>query len=175
MEEIEKFETTLYQFYLDEIVPQLIEKFQYENSHQVPRITKIVINHTCAEKSNGKALTIAIDELAKITGQKGVTTRAKDSIAGFGITKGDTLGIKVILRRKRMYAFLHRLIHLGLPRIRDFRGLNNLSFDGLGNYTFGINEQLMFPEMTQNQVKAPKVYKFQLLQLQKQIKKPIFY
>jgi large subunit ribosomal protein L5 len=141
------FDVDLYDLYLEEARPKLKEIFNYKNDHEIPKITKIIVNQTYPEKSNLKGLNNALNELSVITAQKGVLTRAKKSIAGFGITKGDPLGLKVTLRRKRMYGFLHRLIHLSFPRIRDFRGLNPLSFDGFGNYTFGVEEQLMFPEM----------------------------
>jgi large subunit ribosomal protein L5 len=145
-----------YLFYLKEVVPNLKHIFNYKNQEEIPRITKIVINQTYGDKSNTKGLNTALNELAIITGQKGIITKAKKSIAGFNITEGDPLGIKVTLRRRRMYAFLHRLIHLSLPRIRDFRGLKSISFDGLGNYSFGIEEQLMFPEMNPESIQSSK-------------------
>jgi len=135
----------LYNYYLGHVVPNLRPK--YKNIHQVPKITKIVINQSAGSNSNSKDLNILLDELAKITGQYGKLTQAKKSIAGFGITKSDFLGIKLTLRRQRMYYFLNRLINLSLPRIRDFQGLKVTSFDGYGNYSFGIEEQLMFPEI----------------------------
>jgi len=145
---------TLQEFYLEETVPQLKQIFPYKNIHEIPKIKKIVINQTSRDRSNSKNLILALNELSRVTGQKGTITRAKKSIAGFHITKSDPLGIKVTLRRKYMYAFLHRCIHLSLPRIRDFRGLNALSFDGCGNYTFGITEQLMFPEMNPESIQS---------------------
>ena len=135
----------LYKYYLGQVVPNL--KTKYKNIHEVPKVTKIIINQSAGKNSNSKDLNTLVEELAKITGQYGKLTKAKKSIAGFGITKSDFLGIKVTLRRQRMYYFLNRLIHLSLPRIRDFQGLKITSFDGHGNYSFGIEEQLMFPEI----------------------------
>lgn len=135
----------LYNYYLEQVVPNL--RSNYKNIHEVPKVTKIIINQSAGSNSNSKDLDTLVEELAKITGQYGKLTRAKKSIAGFGITCSDFLGIKVTLRRQRMYYFLNRLIHLSLPRIRDFQGLKITSFDGHGNYSFGIEEQLMFPEV----------------------------
>jgi large subunit ribosomal protein L5 len=136
---------TLYQ---DTIVPKLKEQFGYTNIHQVPRVTKITVNRGLGEASqNAKALESSLSELAIITGQKPVVTRAKKAIAGFKIREGMPVGVMVTLRSKRMYSFLDRLISLALPRIRDFRGISPRSFDGRGNYTLGIREQLIFPEI----------------------------
>ncbi|MEQ9481016.1 50S ribosomal protein L5 [Coleofasciculus sp. F4-SAH-05] len=136
---------TLYQ---DTIVPKLKEQFGYTNIHQVPGVTKITVNRGLGEASqNAKALESSLSELAIITGQKPVVTRAKKAIAGFKIREGMPVGVMVTLRSKRMYSFLDRLISLALPRIRDFRGISPRSFDGRGNYTLGIREQLIFPEI----------------------------
>jgi large subunit ribosomal protein L5 len=136
---------TLYQ---ETIVPKLKEQFGYTNIHQVPRVTKITVNRGLGEASqNAKALESSLSELAIITGQKPVVTRAKKAIAGFKIREGMPVGVMVTLRSKRMYSFLDRLISLALPRIRDFRGISPRSFDGRGNYTLGIREQLIFPEI----------------------------
>ncbi|MEQ8961126.1 MAG: 50S ribosomal protein L5 [Coleofasciculus sp. C2-GNP5-27] len=136
---------TLYQ---DTIVPKLKEQFGYTNIHQVPRVTKITVNRGLGEASqNAKALESSLSELAIITGQKPVVTRAKKAIAGFKIRQGMPVGVMVTLRSQRMYSFLDRLISLALPRIRDFRGISPRSFDGRGNYTLGIREQLIFPEI----------------------------
>ncbi|MEQ8998006.1 MAG: 50S ribosomal protein L5 [Coleofasciculus sp. B1-GNL1-01] len=136
---------TLYQ---DTIVPKLKEQFGYTNIHQVPRVTKITVNRGLGEASqNAKALESSLSELAIITGQKPVVTRAKKAIAGFKIREGMPVGVMVTLRSERMYSFLDRLISLALPRIRDFRGISPRSFDGRGNYTLGIREQLIFPEI----------------------------
>jgi large subunit ribosomal protein L5 len=138
----------LKKIYQDTIVPKLKEEFGYTNIHQVPKVTKITINRGLGEASqNAKALESSQAELATITGQKPVVTRAKQAIAGFKIRKGMPVGVMVTLRAERMYAFLDRLINLALPRIRDFRGISPNSFDGRGNYSLGIREQLIFPEI----------------------------
>jgi large subunit ribosomal protein L5 len=134
--------------YSKDIVPKLKEQFNYTNIHQVPKVDKIIINRGLGEASqNAKALESSIRELATITGQKPVVTRAKKAIAGFKIRQGMPVGVMVTLRGDRMYAFLERLIHLALPRIRDFRGISPKSFDGRGNYSLGVKEQLIFPEI----------------------------
>jgi large subunit ribosomal protein L5 len=135
------------------IVPKLQKELGYTNIHQVPRLEKIVINRGLGEASqNAKALESSIAEISAITGQRPVITRAKKAIASFKIRKGMPVGLMVTLRRERMYAFLDRLINLALPRIRDFRGVNPKSFDGRGNYTLGIREQLIFPEVNYDAV-----------------------
>ncbi|WP_421658542.1 50S ribosomal protein L5 [Leptothermofonsia sp. ETS-13] len=134
--------------YQEKIVPKLMEQFNYTNIHQVPKITKITVNRGLGEAAqNAKALEASLAEIAIITGQKPVVTRAKKAIAGFKIRQGMPVGIMVTLRSGRMYSFLDRLINLALPRIRDFRGVSPKSFDGRGNYTLGIREQLIFPEV----------------------------
>ena len=134
--------------YLEDIVPKLTEQFSYSNVHQVPKVVKIIVNRGLGEASqNAKALESSLNELAVITGQKPVVTRAKKAIAGFKIRKGMPVGVMVTLRSERMYAFLERLISLALPRIRDFRGISPKSFDGRGNYSLGVREQLIFPEI----------------------------
>ncbi len=139
---------TLKQRYTTEIVPKLKEQFSYTNIHQVPKVIKITVNRGLGEASqNAKALESSIAELATITGQKPVVTRAKKAIAGFKIRQGMPVGVMVTLRGARMYAFLERLINLALPRIRDFRGVSGNSFDGRGNYSLGVREQLIFPEI----------------------------
>lgn len=136
---------TLYQ---ETIVPKLKEQFGYTNIHQVPKVVKITVNRGLGEASqNAKALESSLNEIAMITGQKPVVTRAKKAIAGFKIRQGMPVGVMVTLRSRRMYSFLDRLINLALPRIRDFRGVSPKSFDGRGNYTLGIREQLIFPEI----------------------------
>lgn len=138
----------LKELYKEKVVPKLIEQFQYENVHQVPKIVKVTINRGLGEAAqNAKALESSINEISRITGQKPVVTRAKKAIAGFKIRKGMPVGIMVTLRSERMYAFMNRLVNLALPRIRDFRGISPKSFDGRGNYTLGIREQLIFPEV----------------------------
>lgn len=134
--------------YKDTVVPKLMEQFRYENIHQVPKVIKVTVNRGLGEASqNAKALESSLSELALITGQRPVVTRAKKAIAGFKIRQGMPVGIMVTLRADRMYAFLNRLINLTLPRIRDFRGISPKSFDGRGNYTLGLREQLIFPEI----------------------------
>lgn len=134
--------------YQDKIVPKMMEQFQYKNIHQVPKVMKVTVNRGLGEAAtNAKALESSVNEIAIITGQKPVVTRAKKAIAGFKIRKGMPVGIMVTLRGDRMYAFLERLINLSLPRIRDFRGISPKSFDGRGNYTLGVREQLIFPEI----------------------------
>jgi large subunit ribosomal protein L5 len=134
--------------YQETIVPKLKEQFGYTNIHQVPKVTKIVVNRGLGEASqNAKALESSLKELSIITGQKPVVTRAKKAIAGFKVRKGMPVGVMVTLRGERMYAFLDRVISLALPRIRDFRGVSSKSFDGRGNYSLGVREQLIFPEI----------------------------
>jgi large subunit ribosomal protein L5 len=139
--------------YNETIVPKLMEQFGYTNVHQVPKLSKITINRGLGEASqNAKALEASIKELAVITGQRPVVTRARKAIAGFKIREGMPVGIMVTLRGDRMYAFADRLINLALPRIRDFRGISPKSFDGRGNYTLGLRDQLIFPEVDYDSV-----------------------
>jgi large subunit ribosomal protein L5 len=139
--------------YINTIVPKLRQDLGYSNVHQVPKIEKIVINRGLGEAAqNAKAMEASIAEIAKITGQKPIITRAKAAIASFKIRKGMPVGLMVTLRRDRMYAFLDRLINVALPRIRDFRGISPKSFDGRGNYTLGVREQLIFPEINYDTV-----------------------
>ncbi|MEM6518289.1 MAG: 50S ribosomal protein L5 [Cyanobacteria bacterium P01_D01_bin.71] len=135
-------------FYQEKVVPKLMEQFEYSNVHQVPKLVKVTVNRGLGEASqNARALESSVAELATITGQRPVVTRAKKAIAGFKIRQGMPVGAMVTLRSERMYAFLNRLINLTLPRIRDFRGVSGKSFDGRGNYTLGLREQLIFPEI----------------------------
>lgn len=141
--------------YLNEVVPALMEKFQYKNVMEVPRLEKIVINMGLGEaKDNPKALESAVKELSLITGQKPVVTKAKKSIANFKVRKGMNIGAKVTLRGDRMYHFFDKLVNVSLPRVRDFRGVNPSSFDGRGNYSLGIKEQLIFPEIDYDMVEG---------------------
>ena len=143
----------LKELYDTKIRPELMQQFGYKNIMQVPRLTKIVVNMGVGEGAhNAKALENAMHDLALITGQKPMITRARKSIAGFKIRKGMPIGCKVTLRRERMYEFLDRLINLALPRIRDFRGLSPRAFDGHGNYTLGVREQIIFPEIDYDKV-----------------------
>ena len=136
-----------------EITPKLMEQFGYTNELQVPKVIKITVNRGLGEAAtNAKALESSLTEIAKITGQKPVVTRAKKAIAGFKIRAGMPVGVMVTLRGDRMYAFLDRFINLTLPRIRDFRGISPKSFDGRGNYSIGIREQLIFPEIEYDQI-----------------------
>jgi large subunit ribosomal protein L5 len=139
--------------YLEKVVPKLMEQFQYQNVHQVPKVIKVTMNRGLGEAAqNAKAMEASLSEIAIITGQKPVVTRAKKAIAGFKIRQGMPVGIMVTLRADRMYSFLNRLINLSLPRIRDFRGVSPKSFDGRGNYTLGLREQLIFPEVEYDSV-----------------------
>ncbi|BAW96009.1 50S ribosomal protein L5 [[Synechococcus] sp. NIES-970] len=136
---------TLYQ---DAIVPKLTEQFGYTNVHEVPKLVKVSVNRGLGEAAtNAKAMESSLKELAIITGQRPVITRAKKAIAGFKIREGMPVGVMATLRSEKMYSFLDRLISLALPRIRDFRGISPKSFDGRGNYSLGIREQLIFPEI----------------------------
>ena len=139
----------LRQIYIDKIVPVLKKKLQYKSLMQVPKIKKISINQGLGASVNDKKLIqYGIDELSLITGQKAVKTKAKKAIAGFKIREGMSIGVTVTLRNKIMYEFLDRLISVALPRVRDFRGLNDKGFDGNGNYTLGVKEQIIFPEIS---------------------------
>ena len=138
----------LRQKYENEVKNQMVEKFGYKSVMQIPTIDKIVINMGVGDAvSNSKVLDEAVAELALITGQKPVITRAKKSIAGFRLREGMPIGCKVTLRGERMYDFLDKLVSVSLPRVRDFRGVSKKSFDGRGNYTLGVKEQLIFPEI----------------------------
>ncbi|MBS4216553.1 MULTISPECIES: 50S ribosomal protein L5 [Neobacillus] len=139
--------------YVKEITPALMSKFNYKSIMQVPKIEKIVINMGVGDAvQNAKALDNAVEELAMITGQKPLVTRAKKSIAGFRLREGMPIGAKVTLRGERMYQFLDKLVSVSLPRVRDFRGVSKKAFDGRGNYTLGIKEQLIFPEIDYDKV-----------------------
>lgn len=139
--------------YIKEIVPSIMKEFSYKSVMQVPRLEKVVVHVTLGEATqNIKLLDAAERELAAITGQKPLVTKSKKAIAGFKLRKGVPLGCKVTLRGERMYEFLDRLISIALPRIRDFKGLSGKSFDGKGNYTFGLKEQYIFPEIDYDKV-----------------------
>ena len=143
----------LHQHYKERVIPALQEKHGYKNVHQVPRVEKVVVNTCVASSSYGKqALEDAKAEIALITGQKPAETRSKKSIANFKLRQDQPIGAKVTLRGERMYEFLERLIKTALPRIRDFRGVSTRSFDGRGNYTLGVKEQLIFPEIDYDKV-----------------------
>lgn len=139
--------------FVKEISPALMSKFNYKSVMQVPKLDKIVINMGVGDAvQNAKALDVAVDELSQITGQKPVVTRAKKSIAGFRLREGMPIGAKVTLRGERMYEFIDKLVSVSLPRVRDFRGVSKKSFDGRGNYTLGVKEQLIFPEIDYDKV-----------------------
>ncbi|MGI6468552.1 MAG: 50S ribosomal protein L5 [Syntrophomonadaceae bacterium] len=143
----------LYDLYKQEIVPQLMKKFQYKNIMQVPKVDRVILNIGAGEAvQNPKALDGAVNDLTMISGQKPVITRAKKSIAGFKLREGMAIGCKVTLRGERMYDFLDKLINLALPRVRDFRGVSPQAFDGRGNYSLGIKEQTIFPEIDYDKI-----------------------
>lgn len=140
--------------YLTHARPKLTEEFGFENVHEVPRLLKVVVNVGVGEAAKDqKLLDSVVEELGIITGQKPVVNRARQSISNFGLREGMPVGVSVTLRRERMWFFLDRLISTAMPRIRDFRGLNTRSFDGRGNYTLGVKEQIIFPEITFDEVR----------------------
>ncbi len=139
--------------YANEVVPALMQKFNYKNQMEVPKLEKIVVNMGVgAAIQEAKALDSAVKDLAAITGQKPVITKAKKSIANFKLRQGMSIGCKVTLRGQRMYEFLDRLVSVSLPRVRDFRGISSKAFDGRGNFTLGIKDQLIFPEIEYDKV-----------------------
>lgn len=139
--------------YVNDVVPALQEKFGYKNIMEVPKLDKIVINMGLGDcKDNAKGLEAAVADLATISGQAPVVTKAKKSVANFKVREGQNVGAKVTLRRQKMYEFMDKLFNVALPRVRDFQGLSNKSFDGRGNYAFGVKEQLIFPEIDYDKV-----------------------
>ena len=139
--------------YINEVVPSLMSKYNYSSKMEVPKLEKIVINMGVGDATgNSKLIDAAVADLAKISGQKPVVTRAKKSIAGFKVREGQAIGCKVTLRGENMYNFLDKLISISLPRVRDFRGVSSKAFDGRGNYTMGIKEQLIFSEIDYDDV-----------------------
>ena len=141
------------EFYRNEVAPALMEEFKYKSVMQIPKIDKIVVNVGAGEaKENVKVIDNIIDDLSAITGQKAVPTYAKKSVANFKIRQGQKIGAKVTLRGDIMYEFIDRLFHLALPRVRDFKGINPDAFDGRGNYSLGIKEQLIFPEIEYDKI-----------------------
>lgn len=149
----ERYVPRLKKLYDDTVKSELAEEFGYKNQMQVPRLEKIVINMGVGGAVNDrKVLTNAMDEMAKITGQKPIATKARKSVASFKIRDGMAIGCKVTLRRERMWEFLDRLVNIALPRVRDFRGINGKSFDGRGNYAMGLKEQIVFPEIDYDKV-----------------------
>lgn len=144
----------LRKFYNEEVIPRMMKENNYKNKFQVPRLKKIVVNMGIGDANENSAyLEAAMEELSKITGQKPIVTRAKKAVSNFKIKKGDPVGCKVTLRRDRMYDFLDRFINVALPRIRDFKGLKRTSFDGHGNYTCGIDDEAVFPELEYDEIK----------------------
>mgnify|MGYP001800707528 FL=1 len=145
----------LYSVYVKNVLPKLKEKFNYNNDNQIPSIKKIVVNRGLGQSNqNSKYFDYFLNELAIITGQRGVITYSKKAIASFKLRKKSPVGVVVTLRGEKMYAFLDRLINLALPRVRDFNGLNKESFDGFGNFSLGLNEQLMFPEIDYDKINS---------------------
>ena len=145
--------STMKTLYTNEVAPALLKKFNYKSTMQIPKIDKIVVNIGLGEaKDNPKVIDAAIADLTKITGQKPVVTKAKKSIANFKLRQGMNIGVKVTLRGEKMYEFIDRLFNVALPRVRDFRGINPNAFDGRGNYSLGIKEQLIFPEIEYDKI-----------------------
>ena len=143
--------------YIEEVVPALKKHFDYKNVNRIPKLEKIVVNAGIGDaKDNSKSFQIAVEELKSITGQKPLVTHAKKSVANFKLREGQPVGAKVTLRNDRMYEFMDKLISIALPRVRDFRGINGNSFDGRGNYTMGVKEQLIFPEIVYDQVEKTR-------------------
>ncbi|HJA49052.1 MAG TPA: 50S ribosomal protein L5 [Candidatus Agathobaculum intestinipullorum] len=140
--------------YTADVAPALMKKFQYKSTMQIPTIDKIVINVGCGKEANGnsKVIESVVRDITQITGQKPVVTHARKSVANFKLREGMPVGVKVTLRRDRMWEFLDRLFNVALPRVRDFRGINGDAFDGRGNYALGLKEQLIFPEISYDQI-----------------------
>ena len=139
--------------YINEVVPYLVKKFNYKNVNQVPKLVKITLNTGLGDvKDNAKSIQLAVEELKTISGQKPLTIAARKSVANFKAREGMTVGAKVTLRGDRMYEFFDKLVSIALPRVRDFRGVSTKSFDGRGNYAMGVKEQLIFPEISYDQV-----------------------
>ena len=139
--------------YKNDVAPQLMKKFAYKSPMQIPRFDKIVVNVGCGDaKDNTKVIDNVIDEITQITGQKAVPTYAKKSVANFKLREGMKIGVKVTLRGETMYEFMDRLFNFGLPRVRDFKGINPNAFDGRGNYSLGLKEQLIFPEIEYDKI-----------------------
>ena len=139
--------------YVNEVVPYLVKKFNYTNVNQVPKLVKITLNSGLGDvKDNAKSVQLAVEELKLIAGQKPMLTKAKKSVANFKVREGMTVGAKVTLRNDRMWEFFDKFVSLALPRVRDFRGVSTKSFDGRGNYAMGVKEQLIFPEISYDQV-----------------------
>ncbi len=141
--------------YNEEIAPALMKKFGYKSVMQIPKIDKVIVNCACGEaKENAKVIDAVMKDLSTITGQKPVVCKARKSVANFKVREGQNVGVKVTLRSDKMWEFLDRLFNVALPRVRDFRGINPNSFDGRGNYAFGLKEQLIFPEIEYDKIDA---------------------
>ena len=141
--------------YTEEIAPALMKKFQYKSVMQIPNLSKVIVNVGCGDsKNNAKEIEAICKDIATITGQKPIVTKARKSVANFKVREGENIGVMVTLRGDKMWEFLDRLFSVALPRVRDFRGINPNSFDGRGNYAFGIKEQLIFPEIDYDKVDA---------------------
>ena len=144
-------------FYKETVAPALFKKFGYKSVMQIPKLDKIIVNVACGEaKENHKIIENVMSELAQITGQKPVECRSKKAVANFKLREGQVIGVKVTLRGETMYEFLDRLFNVALPRVRDFRGINANSFDGRGNYSFGLKEQIIFPEIDFDKIEATR-------------------
>lgn len=143
----------LREMYINDVAPAMMKKFEYKSPMQIPKFDKIVINVACGDaKENSKVIESVMNDLAQITGQKPVECKARKSVANFKLRKGMPIGVKVTLRGEKMYEFMDRLFNFALPRVRDFRGINPNAFDGRGNYSFGIKEQLIFPEIEYDKI-----------------------
>ncbi len=139
--------------YVKEVVPALVKEYGYKNINEVPKLEKIVLNMGLGDvKDNSKSFNLAVEELATIAGQKPVVTKAKKSVANFKVREGQKIGAKVTLRGERMYEFFDKFISIALPRVRDFRGVSTTAFDGRGNYSYGVREQLIFPEIVYDKI-----------------------
>lgn len=145
--------TRLHDYYKNEVAPALMKKFEYKSVMQIPKLEKVVLNVGCGEaRDNQKIVDSILEDLAKITGQKAVPCKARKSVANFKLREGMNIGAKVTLRSSQMYEFVDRLFNVALPRVRDFRGINANSFDGRGNYSMGLKEQLIFPEIDYDKI-----------------------
>lgn len=167
-----KEQNRMVKLYREQVVPALTAEFGYKNVNEVPKLVKIVVNAGLGDvKSNSKSFNTALEELALITGQKPVATLAKKSISNFSLREGQKIGAKVTLRGDKMYEFFDRLISIALPRVRDFHGVPDKAFDGRGNYSLGIKEQLIFPEISYDKIEKVRGLILFLLPLQKQMQR----
>ncbi|MDD6186696.1 MAG: 50S ribosomal protein L5 [Oscillospiraceae bacterium] len=147
--------SNLNELYTKEVAPALMKQFNYKSTMQIPKLEKVVVNVGCSEaKDNSKVIDAVVGDIKKITGQQPIVCKAKKSVANFKLREGQPIGVKVTLRGERMYEFVERLFYVALPRVRDFHGINGNSFDGRGNYSFGIREQLIFPEIEYDKIDA---------------------